>query len=223
MSDYALARRHMVDGQVRTCDVTDLDIIDAMLDTPRELFVPAHKRPLAYLDLDLDVGDFVDGGAPRRLLKPATFAKLLQAAEISEGDRVLVVGCASGYSAAVISHLTPHVFATEPVAALADRASELLKSGGYSTVSVSNAPVPAGDPTHAPFDVILLEGATEIEPSSLYAQLKDGGRLIGVFGVSPSSRGEVVTRSPGDFGSRTVMDASAPVLPGLERPAEFVF
>src|SRR5260221_13785221 len=100
MSDFSTARQKMVDGQVRPSDVTDVRIIDAMLAVPREVFVPESKRALAYLDLDLDVGE--GASAKRYLIKPVVLAKMLQAAEIKATDRVVVVGCASGYAAAIL-------------------------------------------------------------------------------------------------------------------------
>ncbi len=99
MSGFSTARQKMVDGQVRPSDVTDIRIIDAMLAVPREAFVPANQRALAYLDLDLDVSE--GAAAKRFLIKPVVTAKMLQAAEIKEADNVLVVGCATGYAAAM--------------------------------------------------------------------------------------------------------------------------
>src|SRR3954471_10031431 len=159
MSGFSTLRQKMVDGQVRPGDVTDTRIIDAMLAVPREAFVPENKRALAYLDLDLDVSD---GGPARRfLIKPAVLAKMLQAAEIKETDHVLVVGCASGYAAAVIA-----------------------KFAG----KVTSAATADGDPANAPFDVIVLNGATEIVPEKLCGQLRDGGRLVGVFAPPQPAR-----------------------------------
>jgi protein-L-isoaspartate(D-aspartate) O-methyltransferase len=193
MSGFSTARQKMVDGQVRPSDVTDIRIIDAMLAVPREAFVPDNKRALAYLDLDLDVTEA--GSVGRFLIKPAVLAKMLQAAEIKSTDHVLVVGCASGYAAAVIAQ-----FAGKVTGAAA-----------------------AGDPANAPFDVIVLNGATEIVPETLYGQLRDGGRLVGVFAMSQPARATIVTRSHGDFGNRALFDAAAPVLPGMERLPAFVF
>src|SRR5215510_13574772 len=181
MSGFATARQKMVDGQVRPSDVTDSRIIDAMMAVPREAFVPESKRALAYLDLDLDVSD---GGARRFLIKPAVLAKLLQAAEIKETDRVLVVGCASGYAAAVIARFAPHVSGTESDAALAARAKEILAGLGCGNISIQTAAAIEGNPADAPYDVIVLNGATEIIPERLYAQLRNGGRLVGVFATS---------------------------------------
>jgi protein-L-isoaspartate(D-aspartate) O-methyltransferase len=192
MSGFSTARQKMVDGQVRPSDVTDIRIIDAMLAVPRENFVPDNKRALAYLDLDLDVTEA--GSVGRFLIKPAVLAKMLQAAEIKSTDHVLVVGCASGYAAAVIAQFAGKVTGAA-----------------------------AGDPANAPFDVIVLNGATEIVPESLYGQLRDGGRLVGVFAMTQPARATIVTRSHGDFGNRALFDAAAPVLPGMERLPAFVF
>jgi protein-L-isoaspartate(D-aspartate) O-methyltransferase len=221
MSDFSAARRNMVDGQVRTSDVTDIRIIDAMLMLPREAFVPEDQRAMAYLDLDLTVSQ---KGAPKRyLIKPMVVAKMMQAAEIKSTDNVLVVGCATGYTAALAAKLASRVTATESDPALAARAASILATLGLGGVGVVTAAAPAGAPANAPYDVILLEGATEVVPHELYAQLAPEGRLVGVFATSRPQRAVIVTHSHADFGDRPLFDASAPILPGLERPAAFVF
>lgn len=211
----------MVDGQVRTSDVTDIKLLDAMVALPRENFVPADKRALAYLDLDLDV---TDGGSVRRfLVKAALTAKLLQAAELKPTDNVLVVGAATGYAAALAAALVATVTATESNSALCAKGRETLSGLGLGKVAFMTAEAAAGAPASAPFDVILLNGATEIMPDTLCSQLRDGGRLLGVFAIERPSRAMLVTRSHGDFGHRTLFDAAAPVLPGFERVPAFVF
>jgi protein-L-isoaspartate(D-aspartate) O-methyltransferase len=221
MSDFSTARQKMVDGQVRPSDVTDMRIIDAMLAVPREAFVPESQRALAYLDLDLDVSEA--GGVKRFLIKPVVIAKMLQAAEIAETDNVLVVGCASGYAAAVVAALGSRVTATESDGALAGKANDVLAKLGFGNVTVRTAAAADGDEANAPYDVIVLAGATEIVPHRLYRQLRDGGRLVGVFGMSRPPRAMIVTHSHADFGDRALFDAAVPVLPGLERPPAFVF
>ena len=221
MSDFSTARQKMVDGQVRPSDVTDLRIIDAMLAVPREAFVPDSQRALSYLDLDLDVSEA--GAAKRFLVKPAVIAKMLQAAEIRETDSVLVVGCASGYTAAVVAKLAGQVTATESDGSLAAKASDVLAKLGFGNVTVRAAAAADGDEINAPYDVIVLSGATEIIPDRLYRQLKDGGRLVGVFATSRPQRAMIVAHSHADFGDRALFDAAVPVLPGLERPPAFVF
>jgi protein-L-isoaspartate(D-aspartate) O-methyltransferase len=221
MSSFATARQKMVDGQVRPSDVTDIRIIDAMLAVPREAFVPDNQRAMAYLDLDLDVSD--GGAAKRFLIKPVVIAKMLQAAEIGDTDHVLVAGCATGYTAAVVARLAGQVTATESDQAHVAKAKDVLAQLGLANVTFRAADPADGDPANAPYDVIVLDGATEIAPDRLYGQLKEGGRLVGVFAMTRPPRAMIVTRSHGDFGNRALFDAAVPVLPGLERRPEFVF
>jgi protein-L-isoaspartate(D-aspartate) O-methyltransferase len=221
MSGFSTLRQKMVDGQVRPSDVTDVRIIDAMLAVPREAFVPENKRALAYLDLDLDVSE--SGQAARFLIKPVVLAKMLQAAEIKQSDRVLVVGCATGYAAAVIAQFVGQVTATESDAGLATKAGAVLAQNGCGKVAIRTAGVADGDPANGPYEVIVLNGATEIVPERLYGQLNNGGRLVGVFAMSQPPRATLVTSSHGDFGNRALFDATAPVLPGMERLPAFVF
>jgi protein-L-isoaspartate(D-aspartate) O-methyltransferase len=221
MSSFAIARQKMVDGQVRTSDVTDRRVLDAMLAVPREEFVPADRQGMAYLDFDLDVSA---AGAPQRfLIAPMLTAKLLQAAEIKPTDEMLVVGCATGYAAALAAKLAAKVTATESDPAVQMRAKELASKLALANVTVKLAASALGDPADGRFDVILLNGATEIPLDGLYRQLKQGGRLVGVFATTKPARALIITHSHDDFGARMLFDASAPILPGLEQVAEFVF
>ena len=221
MSGFSTARQNMVDCQVRPSDVTDSRIIDAMLEVPREAFVPQNQRAMAYLDLDLDVSE---GGVPKRfLIKPVVTARMLQAAEIKDTDKVLVVGCATGYTAAVVAKLAPRVTATESDSALSAKAKAALAELGLANVTVRSAAAAEGDQADGPYDVIVLNGATEILPEGLFRQLKEGGRLVGVFATTQPPRATLVTHSYDDFGHRALFDAVAPVLPGLERLPAFVF
>jgi len=221
MSAFSNARRKMVDGQVRPSDVTDIRILDSMLSVQREAFVPGHQHALAYLDMDLELRQ---GEGPKRfLIKPAVTAKMLQAAEITEADRVLVAGTAPAYVAAVVASFANQVVATESDPVQTTKANEILAQLGLRNVTFSaNAPA-KGAPDNAPYDVIILDGATEVTPTGLYEQLAEGGRLVGVFAIEKPPRATIVTRSHGDLGSRALFDAWAPVLPGLERLPAFVF
>jgi len=192
-----------------------------MLAVPREAFVPQTQSAMAYLDLDLDVS--AGGPTKRFLIKPAVTAKMLQAAEIKDTDNVLVVGCASGYEAALVAKLAGRVTATESDPSLAAKATAALAELGLGNVTVQVAAAAEGNAANAPYDVIVLNGATEITPEGLYRQLKDGGRLVGVFAMSQPPRATIVTHSHGDFGNRALFDAVVPVLPGLERLPAFVF
>ena len=221
MTGFSAARQHMVDGQVRPSDVTDARIIDAMLAVPREAFVPQSQRALAYLDLDLDASEAAS--AKRFLIKPLVIAKMLQAAGIGASDKVLVAGSASGYTAALVARLAGQVTAIESDPAQVARAMAVLADLGLANVTFQAASAAGGYPGGAPYDVIVLDGATEIVPERLFAQLAEGGRLVGVFAMTKPPRAMIVTRSHGDFGNRSLFDATAPVLPGLERLPAFVF
>src|SRR5260370_1249667 len=177
MTDFATARRMMVDGQVRTSDVTDLRISAAMLELPRERFVPQGKAGLAYLDLDLPVTQPKPGGAARCLLKPMVLAKMVQAAGLGEDDHVLDVGCATGYSSALLARLAGSVIALEEDEALARLARENLAAVGAGNATVVSGPLTQGWQGRAPYDVIFVNGASEIVPHALARQPKEGGRL----------------------------------------------
>jgi protein-L-isoaspartate(D-aspartate) O-methyltransferase len=218
MTDFATARRNMVDGQVRTTNVTDLRVIAAMLEVPRETFVAPANAALAYLDLDVPVGE---GAGARRLLKPQVVAKLLQAADLAATDRVLDVGCATGYGAALLARIAAQVVALEQDPALAQTARAAL--AGLPNVSVQSGTLSEGWPQGGPYGAIVLEGATEVAPQALFRQLKDGGRLVCVLGSGPGAKGVVYRRSGEETGGRAVFDAAAPLLPGFVRPLEFAF
>src|SRR5580700_8773418 len=172
MFDTATARRMMVDGQVRTADVTDLDLIAAMAALPRERFVPPALAEQAYRDGDIAIGD------GRVLLKPMVLAKLIQAARVRSSDHVLDVGCGTGYSSAVLARLAGSVVGLEEDAALVSRAKAALAAAGASGVTLATGPLAAGWPGAAPYDFIVLNGATEIVPDGFASQLKPDGRRV---------------------------------------------
>jgi protein-L-isoaspartate(D-aspartate) O-methyltransferase len=219
MLDFVRARHNMVDGQIRPHSVTDWRIIDAMRLVPREAFVPEALQSRAYLDQDIDLG----GDHRHVLLDPTVTARLLQSAEIAPGDRVLVVGGATGYVAALAAKLVQHVVTTVDDKSLAEQATATLAALGLGHVTVRVAGNAEGAPADGPFDAIIINGATEIEPTKLYEQLKLGGRLVGVFAATRPQQATVVTRSHCDFGARVLFDTSVPVLPGLQRPPAFIF
>lgn len=215
MTDFAAARRNMVDGTIRTADVTNLRLLWAFQETPRERFVPPKSAELAYVDFDLPVA------AHRFLMKPRVLSKMLQVADIKASDRVLVVGCATGYGAAILARVAAQVVALEEDAALARTAREALAD--RTNVEVVSGSLAAGWMASAPFDVIVLEGATEVVPDALLRQLSDGGRLLCILGGDPAAKAMLYLRSGGDVGGRAVFDAAAPVLPGFTRPLAFAF
>jgi protein-L-isoaspartate(D-aspartate) O-methyltransferase len=217
------ARRMMVDGQIRTNDVTDLRVQAAMLDVVRERFVPAERQALAYLDLDVPMRVGAGRQPARYLLKPMVLAKLIQAADLDAGDHVLDVGCATGYSSAVLSRMVQSVVALEEDPVLVLAARDALADLGARNIMVTAGRLTDGYPSQAPFDAILLEGATEIVPQMLLGQLKDGGRLVCVLRRGPVGKATIYRSAGGHVSAHTLFDAAAPLLPGFAKPQEFVF
>jgi protein-L-isoaspartate(D-aspartate) O-methyltransferase len=218
MFDFAAARRMMVDGQLRTNDVTDRRLIAAMLELPREYFVP--QPAIAYLDTDVALSD---GAAARRLLKPMVLAKLIQAADLRPESCVLDIGCGTGYSSALLAKLVQTVVALEVDPPLAERARANLSTVGAGNVDVVTGPLPAGWIAAAPYDAILLNGAAEVVPSSLLRQLRQGGRLVSVVGKAPASKAMLYLATGEQVSGVPIFDASAPALPGFAQPPAFVF
>ena len=230
--DSKLQRLNMVESQVRPSDVTDRRIIKAMLDVPREQFVPAAMAPFAYMDESLTVsapepsasrGSANGRPVDRYLLAPRTFAKLVQLAEIGSDAVVLDVGCATGYSTAILARLAARVVAVESNKTLAETARYTLQQQGVTNATVLNGRLTEGAPAEGPFDAILLNGAVETIAPPLLEQLKDGGRLVGVFKEDGLSRAHVWQRAGKVVDARAAFEAGAAVLPGFERHKGFVF
>ncbi len=217
MFDATGARRFMVDGQIRTADVTDAGLLEAMLTVPRERFLAPALAQLAYLDGDVPIGH------GRALMRPMVLAKLIQAAHLGAADRVLDVGCGTGYSAAILGCLAGRVTALEEQAELARQANDALAAVGAEKVEVVVGPLTAGWTAGAPYDVILLNGAAEIVPETLGRQLKPDGRLLCVHGRAPATKGTVFHVIEGRLVGRPIFDGAAPLLPGFAAPPVFVF
>jgi len=215
-SDYFHAREQMVDCQIRTCDVTSPSVVSAFLTVPREEFLPAESRALAYCDSHLQTGD-------RMLMSAAAMSKLLQAAEIEDSDVVLDIGCGSGYSAAVISRMCQFVVALESDRELAGIASDNLARLEYDNSVVVEGPLHDGYPTEGPFDVIFLGGSIEELPDGLLSQLKSGGRLVAVEGRGNAAVAKIWINHDGNISARPLHNCAIPPLAGFARKPGFVF
>lgn len=223
MIDFVELRRGMVDGQVRTNDVTDLQIVSAMLDIPRERFVPESMRPLAYIDDDLVIRASANGVPARYLIEPMVLAKLLQLADISPDALVLDIGVGTGYSAAVLARLCQQVVAVEDDGDLVAAANAALSDLAITNVAVLKGALTAGWAAEAPYDVILLNGSVDVIPPALFAQLKDGGRLVSVVGRGGAGRAAVFTKVGAGVSERVAFNAAVPPLPGFEAAPRFTF
>ena len=208
--DYAAARAAMVDTQLRPEGVNFPPIVEAMAAVPRELFVTEEARPLAYIDRAVPMGD------GRLLSAPVVLGKLLTEMVPLAGERALVVGCGTGYSAAVLKTMQLQVIGLESSAALAQRA----RGNGFEVVE---GPLEEGWKKAATYDLILIDGAIEYIPDAIVAQLTDHGRLGTALIERGVSRLAVGRRAGGGFGLYTMADAGAAVLPGFAKPRAFTF
>jgi protein-L-isoaspartate(D-aspartate) O-methyltransferase len=234
MIDFARVRRMMVDNQLRTYDITDLDVLSAMNQVPREHFVAPECGILAYSDQPVAVAKASDGEG-RHFLAPMVFARIVQNLEIKPGQKVMIVAGALGYEAAVIARLGAQVVVVEPDPELAAQARARLDTlpvpaasddSGHarSPVRVIEAALDAGCLDEAPFDAILINGAIEERPEPLLQQLGDHGRLAVILGDGGrTSRATLYVRNGEVVGSRAMFDAAAPALPIFRKERGFVF
>ncbi|PZU84311.1 MAG: protein-L-isoaspartate O-methyltransferase [Shinella sp.] len=223
MMDFEAARIKMVDNQIRTTDVTSHSVLTAFLTVPREAFVPAHLKPLAYIDEDIQITPAANGRPARYIMEPSPLAKLLQLGAITKDDLVLEVGCGAGYAAAVLSLVAGSVVAVESDEALAASATEKLSELGYDNVAVVTGDMEKGYAAEAPYDVIFLNGSVEEVPEGLLSQLREGGRLVAVVGYGNASRARLYVRAGKSYSYNDYFNTAVRPLPGFRKAEEFVF
>lgn len=212
-----IARQNMVERQLRTNRVTDESILAAFASIPRERFVPASRRAVAYVDEDIEI-------APGRFLtEPRVLGRLVQALRPRPGTVAMVVGGGTGYSAAILSKLVETVVAIESDPVLAQAANRTLADLGIDNVVIFNVPHVAGYADQAPYDAILLDGAVYEVPHAIVDQLADDGRLATVRRSNASGEAVLIVKDGGTVSERVEFDAAVPILPGFERPAAFAF
>jgi len=216
--DYATARKNMVESQLRTNRVTDERLLGIMRRLPREQFLPKNMMHLAYVDEDILMpGD-------RYLSEPLVVARLIMAAQVKSTDIVLVVGGGTGYTPAILGKMATTVIALESDPSLVAESSSRLTTLTIDNVVVVEGPFQNGWANEAPYDLILIDGAVESVPQTLFDQINDGGRIVAV--VKPEKGvGRIVLfeKRGGNISDRVIYDASTPYLPGMAPQPAFVF
>ena len=211
------ARFNMIEQQIRPWDVLDPDVLELLALVRREDFVPPQHRALAFVDTEVPLPN------GQCMLAPKVEARLLQELAVQRHERALEVGAGSGYMAALLAHRAQHVTTLEVDPDLARLAADNLKKAWISNVTVLNADASRVVPEGGPFDAIVLSGSVAELPRMLLAQLKDGGRLVGIVGQLPIMRAVLVTRSGDGFTTVELFDTVAPRLKGFGEPSRFVF
>lgn len=219
MTDFALARRNMVDSQLRPNKVTNISLLAAIGELPRERFLPDAVRSVAYADDDVPLG----GG--RFLMEPMVLARLIQTLQPKPDDRALVVAAGRGYGAALLARLVKSVTALESDPGLAAAAAQIAKDLSIDGIQWSGGPLEQGSPGSAPFDIILIEGAVRQVPSAILGQMAEGGRLATVVAGPPGAMGvaEIFVKEGGVASGRPLFEAGTPLLPGFAPPPRFTF
>jgi protein-L-isoaspartate(D-aspartate) O-methyltransferase len=201
MTNFQTAREAMVDCQIRPSDVTKYPIIDALLKTPKEKYVPLEKQSVAYMGEHITLQD------NRVILDPRIFAKMLDAVSIRAEELVLDVGCGTGYSTAVIAKL----------------AQKALEDEGVDNAIVISGNLYDGDEKHGLYDVIIIQGGVQMISKNLKDQLKDGGRIISIFTDGAMGQCFLGIKRRSDITWRSEFDASAPIIKDFTEPKSFTF
>jgi protein-L-isoaspartate(D-aspartate) O-methyltransferase len=219
MTDFALARRNMVEGQLRPNRVNDAGLLAALGELPRERFLPEALRSVAYADDDVPLGK------GRFMMEPMVLARLIQVLQPQAEHKAMVVAAGRGYGAAILARLTKSVVAVEADAGLADGAQQVLRDLGVTGVQQVAGEAEQGAAASGPYEVILIEGAVHEVPKAIADQLAEGGRLATVI-IDPSGAlgvAHLFVKQGGVVSGRPLFDAGTPPLPGFARPAQFTF
>lgn len=215
MTDTAALREAMVDSQVRPSDIVDYPVIAAMLEVPREAFVPERYRPVAYADMQIPL-------APgRTILEPRTLARMLDSLDLGPDDLVLDIGAGLGYAPALMSRIVQAVIGVEELEGLADEANVALATHAADNAMVIAGPLAQGAPKYAPYDAILIEGGIEELPQAIFDQLREGGRIAAIRLEGRVGHAALGVKHAGIVAWRHVDDFTAPLLPGFARAREF--
>lgn len=220
--NYQLARQNMVNNQIRTNHVTNNNIISAMTVLPRERFVPESLTEIAYVDTAIQVAN------GRHIVAPMVLARLIQEANVSSDDLVQVIGCGTGYAAAILSNMSKAVVLVEDQPEVCDKAEALFIELGIDNVLVFKTDLVNGCKKQAPFNIIIICGAVEEIPINLVNQLVEGGRIITMIlaseGVSyPTTKATILTKYNGKLVEKEVFEVNTPKIKSFNKDKVFKF
>jgi len=208
----------MVEQQIRPWEVLDQDVLDLLYAVPREEFVPAEYRNLAFSDMEIPLGEGECMWAPK------IEARVLQALAVQRTERVLEVGTGSGYLTALLAHRAAHVYSVEIRPALAEFGKSNLARHGRTNVTVETGDGACGYAKWAPYDVLVLTGSTPVVPQSLLDEVAPGGRLFAVVGEPPVMTAKIFAcAGPGAFRTIELFETALAPLVHCEQPARFRF
>ena len=218
-NNFEVARKAMIDSQIRPNKVIDERVVAAFAQTPREEFVPKALRDVAYVDEDLALS----GG--RYIIEAMVMGRMLQALEIEASHNVLLIGAGTGYTGALLSQLCASVIAIDNRSAAVDKTQELLAGMEIGNVAVLKGKLTEGYPSEGPYDAIIIEGGVETMPEELLAQLTLKGRLAAIWRENDRAQGEASLWSKaGDhFVRRSLFNAQVPTLTEFKAKATFEF
>jgi protein-L-isoaspartate(D-aspartate) O-methyltransferase len=212
---FDLARKVMVDNQIRPVGVTNLSLLESLGQVKREKFVPNNKQSIAYSDGDIKIS------SSKYLMAPASFARLAQLADIKSDDIILVVGCVTGYSVAAIAPLCNAVVGIEADETLVNQANETLSDLDIGNSAILAKDLSQGVPSEAPFDVILIEGAVDEVPLALLRQLRDGAHLVAVISGNQIGKATKFVKTGNDISKHIAFDIVVPTITSLSKPKAF--
>lgn len=211
------ARSNMITQQIRPWDVADIRVLELMMHTPREEFVPAEYRSLAYYDMALPIGH------GQFMMPPRLEARLLQALAIQPHESVLEVGTGSGFLTALLAQLAGQVHSVEIIPELKAGAEQNLASRGLDNITLEEGDAAMGWPVHGQYDVIVLTGSLPELSPALQKSLKTGGRLFAVIGQAPVMEATLVTRKGETEWQREILfETELPPLLNVPQPSRFV-
>ena len=217
--DFKIARKNMVENQIRANKVTSLNVINAFLDIPREKFVPDALQEISYVDEDIQLS------RNRFMMKPMILARLFQSLNLKGNENILHVGSNSGYGSAILSRMCSSVISLESDKKLFETSIHTFSNMGFDNVVPLHGSMENGVEKEAPFDIIFIEGSIETEPKSLFGQLNENGKLIAI--IRPANikigKAKLFFKISNEIGLENLFDAQVSKLSIFKSKTKFSF